>query len=163
MSQAALRQRLAAILAADAAGYSRLMRLDERATVTSLDAARGVFQRVTRENTGRIVDTAGDSVLAVFDTAGGAVSAALEIQRALGEAVAALPGDRRLRFRIGELGLRVRALASEALRDVDRERCELAIRKARAVLAVDPHNVMAPEALGAHADRTTPCAASPFA
>ena len=45
MSDEALRQRLAAILAADAVGYSRLMAADERATVSALDAARAVFRR----------------------------------------------------------------------------------------------------------------------
>ena len=59
-----LKQRLAAILAADAAGYSRLMSLDERGTVAALDAARSVFRARTEANQGRVVDTAGDSVLA---------------------------------------------------------------------------------------------------
>ena len=77
-----LRQRLAAILAADVAGYSRLMSLDERATVAALDAARAVFHSNVAGNAGRIIDMAGDSVLAVFETAAGAVGAALAVQKA---------------------------------------------------------------------------------
>ncbi|HEY8244231.1 MAG TPA: adenylate/guanylate cyclase domain-containing protein, partial [Casimicrobiaceae bacterium] len=95
------RQRLAAILAADAAGYSRLMELDERDTVRALDAARAVFRERIEANGGRIVNTAGDSVLALFDTAAGAVAAALEVQRDLAASAGEVPEDRRMRFRIG--------------------------------------------------------------
>jgi adenylate cyclase len=86
------KQRLAAILAADAAGYSRLMAADERATLTALDAARSVFRSAVEANRGRVIDMAGDSVLTVFESAAGAVTAALEIQARL---------DGALRFRIG--------------------------------------------------------------
>jgi len=95
------RKRLAAILAADAAGYSRLMAADESATVAALDSARAVFRSHIESNQGRVIDMAGDSVLAVFDTAAGAVSAALAVQRALNESSSALAEDRRLRFRVG--------------------------------------------------------------
>ena len=77
MSGSELKQRLAAILAADVAGYSRLMSVDERATVAALDAARAVFRKQIESSQGRVIDMAGDSVLAVFETATGAVSAAL--------------------------------------------------------------------------------------
>jgi len=96
-----LRQRLAAILAADVAGYSRLMSLDERATVAALDAARTVFRSNVESNQGRVIDMAGDSILAVFETAAGAVSTALAVQKALDEASTAIPDERRMRFRIG--------------------------------------------------------------
>jgi adenylate cyclase len=96
-----LRQRLGAILAADAAGYSRLMSADEHATVTALDAARAVFRTQIESHQGRVIDMAGDSVLAVFETASGAVSSALAIQRALLEAEGGVPEERRMRFRIG--------------------------------------------------------------
>jgi adenylate cyclase len=96
-----MRQRLAAILAADVAGYSRLMAADERATVTALDTARGIFRRVIETNQGRVVDTAGDSVLAVFETASGAVSAALTVQKELAQVAEPLPEERRMLFRIG--------------------------------------------------------------
>ena len=79
MSESVLKQRLAAILAADIAGYSRLMAADERATVSALDAARKVFRAQIESSQGRVIDMAGDSVLAVFETATGAVNAALAI------------------------------------------------------------------------------------
>ena len=96
-----LRQRLAAILAADVAGYSRLMAADERATVAALDAARIVFRRHIESTQGRVIDMAGDSVLAVFETATGAVAAALSIQKELSLSGEQVPEDRRMRFRIG--------------------------------------------------------------
>jgi adenylate cyclase len=96
-----LKQRLAAILAADVAGYSRLMAADERATVAALDAARAVFRGQIEANAGRVIDMAGDSVLAVFETAAGAVSASLGVQQALAASASATPEDRRMRFRIG--------------------------------------------------------------
>ncbi len=96
-----LKQRLAAILAADAVGYSRLMSLDERATVAALDASRSVFHTQTAANHGRVVDTAGDSVLAVFETAAGALNAALQIQAELAEVHKDVPIERRMLFRVG--------------------------------------------------------------
>jgi len=101
MSGAGLRQRLAAILAADAAGYSRLMAADERDTVAALDSARAVFRRQIESSQGRVIDMAGDSVLAVFETAIGAVAAALAIQREIESSSEAVPEHRRMRFRIG--------------------------------------------------------------
>lgn len=96
-----LKHRLAAILAADAAGYSRLMGADERGTVAALDAARAVFRQHVEASQGRIVDTAGDSVLAVFETAAGAASAAIAIQREFVADARNRPQMQRLRFRIG--------------------------------------------------------------
>ena len=101
MADPELRQRLAAILAADVVAYSRLMAADERATVTALDAARSVFRRLIESNQGRVIDMAGDSVLAVFETAGGAVGAAMAIQGELAVAAEAVPEERKMRFRIG--------------------------------------------------------------
>lgn len=75
----ASRVRLLAVLAADAAGYSRLMSLDDHATVAALDAARAVFRDEIARQAGRVIDMAGDSVLAVFDNASAAVSAALAL------------------------------------------------------------------------------------
>ncbi len=93
--------RLVAILAADAAGYSRLMAVDEGATVAALDAARALFRARIEAHRGRVVDMAGDSVLAVFETAAGAVSAALAVQRDLDAALGPVPESRQMRFRIG--------------------------------------------------------------
>src|SRR5258706_6273039 len=101
LSERETRQRLAAILAADAVGYSRLMSVDDRATVAALDAARAVFGKKIQASQGRVVDMAGDSVLAVFETAAGAVSAALAVQHDLEANMSDVPTDRRLLFRIG--------------------------------------------------------------
>ncbi len=75
MPERNLDQRLVAILAADVAGYSRLMEANERATVNALDASRAVFRDHAAAHGGRIVDTAGDSVLATFDSVVEAVEA----------------------------------------------------------------------------------------
>jgi adenylate cyclase len=101
MSSARFRQRLAAILAADVAGYSRLMAADEAATVEALDAARAVFRRQVEALQGRVIDMAGDSVLAIFDLASGATAAARAIQEELDAAPREGPEERRMRFRIG--------------------------------------------------------------
>ncbi len=95
------KRKLAAILAADVAGYSRLMGDDERATMDTLDELRGVFKEQVEANQGRVVDMAGDSVLAVFETAIGAVEAAVATQGELAERNQALIEDRRMLFRIG--------------------------------------------------------------
>ncbi len=101
MSDTGLRHRLMAILAADAAGYSRLMAADEHSTLADLDAAREVFKRCIADHHGHVVDTAGDSVLAVFETAAGAIDAALAIQQQLAAGSIDSHEDRRMRFRIG--------------------------------------------------------------
>jgi len=101
LTDTTIRHRLAAILAADAAGYSRLMAADERATVAALDTARRVFKSEIESRQGRVIDMAGDSVLAVFETATGAVAAALAVQGALVATESAVPEARRMRFRIG--------------------------------------------------------------
>lgn len=101
MNSPSVKHRLTAILAADAAGFSRLMAADDDATVMALDAARGVFREQIEAHQGRVIDMAGDSVLAVFDTATGAVAAALAIQQRLDAHSGALSPDRRMRFRIG--------------------------------------------------------------
>ena len=94
-------RRLAAILVADVSGYSRLMQDDERATVAILDAYRGVFREQIEVHQGRVVDMAGDSVLAAFETATGAVDAALDIQTVLAVRNESLTESRRMLFRIG--------------------------------------------------------------
>ena len=77
------------------------MSLDERATVADLDAARGVFRTQSPGRHGRVIDMAGDSVLALFEAATGAVTAALAVQAQLGSLTADASEDRRMRFRIG--------------------------------------------------------------
>jgi class 3 adenylate cyclase/pimeloyl-ACP methyl ester carboxylesterase len=93
--------KLLAVLAADAAGYSRLMAEDDAATVTSLDECRRVFREQIESAHGRVVDMAGDSVLAVFDSATLAVQTAVAIQGTLNQYSRALPEARKMRFRIG--------------------------------------------------------------
>jgi adenylate cyclase len=77
------------------------MARNERATLEALDAARAVFARHVALRYGRIVDTAGDSVLAVFNSVAAAIDAALAVQRDLALAAVKRPDDRLLRFRIG--------------------------------------------------------------
>ncbi|MDM0112018.1 tetratricopeptide repeat protein [Variovorax sp. J22R133] len=99
MQEIDIRHRLLAILAADAAGYSRLMAADDVQALTALDAARRVFVTHVAAASGRTIDMAGDSVLAVFDTASGALSAAIAIQEEL--AAATSPEQVHMPFRIG--------------------------------------------------------------
>lgn len=94
-------RKLSAIMAADVAGYSRLMADDERATVRTLTEYRDVFSDLVERHQGRIVDTAGDSVLATFDSVVEAVEAAVAVQLELKERNEALADHRRMRFRIG--------------------------------------------------------------
>ena len=94
-------RKLAAILAADVAGYSRLMADDERATVDTLTNYREVFTELVQAHQGRIVDTTGDSVMATFDSVVEAVESAVEIQHDLSERNEALSGHRQMHFRIG--------------------------------------------------------------
>ena len=101
MNAPSIKHKLIAILAADAAGFSRLMASDEHATLTTLDAARAVFRAHIESHQGRVIDMAGDSVLAAFETATGAVGAAMEIQQALELAAATAAPETRMQFRIG--------------------------------------------------------------
>lgn len=96
-----VKRRLAAILAADVVGYSRLMAADERSTLDMLNAAREVFRTSITERAGRVVDTAGDSVMAVFESVVEAVECASEIQTELRARLQMVSEDRRMEFRIG--------------------------------------------------------------
>jgi len=101
MSSEEGRRKLAAILAADVAGYSRLMAADDRGTVAALKQAREVFRERIEARSGRLIDTAGDSVLAEFPSVVEAVECAVAVQERLAEINASLPEDRRMLFRIG--------------------------------------------------------------
>jgi TolB-like protein/class 3 adenylate cyclase len=94
-------RRLAAIFAADVAGYSRLMSQDEVGTLRALTAAREILDGSIGEHGGRIANTPGDSVLAEFPSAVDAVQCAVAVQERLGQVAADAPEDRRLHFRIG--------------------------------------------------------------
>jgi adenylate cyclase len=102
MAEARVERRLAAILAADVAGYSRLMGVDEEGTLAALKAdRREIIDPKIAEHRGRIVKTTGDGALVEFASAVDAVRCAMEIQRAMAERNAAVPEDRRIEFRIG--------------------------------------------------------------
>src|SRR5215813_9593436 len=94
-------RRLAAILAADIAGYSRLMGLDEVGTVQALREHRGVAEPLVAEHGGRIVKTTGDGELIEFGSVVGAVECALALQRLAAERNAGIDGERRMEWRIG--------------------------------------------------------------
>lgn len=95
-------RRLAAIVAADVVGYSRLMGSDESGTLASLKAhLRELIEPKIQEHAGRIVKTTGDGLLAEFPSVVDAVRCAVELQRGMQARNAAIPADRRLVFRIG--------------------------------------------------------------
>jgi adenylate cyclase len=96
-----LERKLVAILAADVAGYSRLMGSDEEATLATLTAFRSVTDDFIQRHGGRICGTAGDSVLAAFSSALEAVVCAIDIQQELAELNQALKEERRMLLRIG--------------------------------------------------------------
>src|SRR5918995_1078920 len=96
-----LNRRLAAILAADIAGYSRLMHEDETATVRDLKAHQSIVLPLIARHGGRIIDTAGDGILAEFPSVIGATECAVEIQRVMDARNENVLEHRRMRFRIG--------------------------------------------------------------
>ena len=96
-----LKRWLAAILAADIAGYSRLMGQDEAATVRELKAHQVVILPLVASHGGRIMDTAGDGILAVFRSVIGATQCAVEIQTVMTARNKDVPENRRMLFRIG--------------------------------------------------------------
>ena len=96
-----MKRKIAAILAADVAGYSRLVAEAEEETLTRLGGYREVFDDFVRRAGGRIFNTAGDSVMCEFDSAVDAVRCAIDIQELLRTRNRALPPGRRLEFRIG--------------------------------------------------------------
>src|SRR4051812_28436804 len=98
-----IERKLAAIFAADVAGYSRLMGQDEVGTLRRLSNYREIMDRLIGEHRGRIANTAGDSVLAEFPSVVEAVKCAVEVQKAIAEANGGVPDDRRMSFRIGVL------------------------------------------------------------
>jgi adenylate cyclase len=95
------KRRLAAVVSADAVGYSRLMSENEDATIEALGEAREVFRGHIASHEGRVVDTAGDSVLAVFDSVVEALRSAVEIQDELRRRNDSVPAARSMSFRIG--------------------------------------------------------------
>ena len=94
-------RRLAAILSADAVGYSRMMTDHEQATIQSIVACRNLIGNLAADHRGRVVDTPGDNVLAEFPNALDAVQCAVEIQRVLSVRSQGVPEGQRMLFRIG--------------------------------------------------------------
>jgi adenylate cyclase len=95
-------RRLAAILAADVAGYSRLMGADEEGTHERLQAHfRELVNPKIEEHRGRIVKNTGDGLLAEFQSVVDAVCCAVEVQRGMTDREPEVPEERRIRFRIG--------------------------------------------------------------
>lgn len=95
------KRRLAALVNGDVVGYSRLMGQDEADTLAMLNAAREIFRTQVAAHDGRIVDTAGDSVLSVFDSVVEAIDACVAIQKQLAELNEGRSATRRMDFRIG--------------------------------------------------------------
>ncbi len=97
-----MEHRLAAIVAADMVGYSRLMEMDERGTLARLRTHRiELIDPVIEKNNGRIIKTTGDGLLVEFHSVADAVRAAIEIQDRMRRRNSDVPADRRIEFRIG--------------------------------------------------------------
>src|SRR4249920_287700 len=94
-------RRLAAIVAADVAGYSRLMGLDEVGTARTLREHRKVTDALVAKHGGRLVKTTGDGVLLEFPSVVDAVECAVAVQAVMAERNQGVPEDRRMLFRIG--------------------------------------------------------------
>jgi TolB-like protein/Flp pilus assembly protein TadD len=94
-------RRLSAIVAADLAGYSRLMGLDEAGTARTLQEHRAVFDALVNKYGGRIVKTTGDGLLLEFPSVVDAVECTVAIQAAMAERNADVPSGRQMLFRIG--------------------------------------------------------------
>jgi len=94
-------RKLTAILYADVAGYSRLTGVDDEGTVETLKVHLGAMKKAIEDHGGRIVNTAGDAVLAEFASVVTALKCAVEAQRGLAERNKDLPDLRKLQFRVG--------------------------------------------------------------
>src|SRR5271167_1764000 len=98
---AGLERKLATILSADVAAYSRLMAEDEEQTLQTFRAHKEVFEKLVQLHRGRVFNTAGDAILAEFTSAVEAVRCATEIQAAPRTRNDQLPSERQVNFRIG--------------------------------------------------------------
>src|SRR2546421_9320378 len=103
MSDQRVQRRLAAIIAADVVGYSKMMGRDEAGTLTRLKQLRAEFLHPkVREYGGRIVKTTGDGTLIEFPSAVDAVSYAVDVQRGMADRNTSLPCDQQIQIRQGE-------------------------------------------------------------
>src|SRR5215203_2524176 len=102
MAEARVERRLAAVLAADVAGYSRLMGVDEEGTLARLKGARkSIVDPAITSYRGRVVKTTGDGMLVEFASAVDAVRCGTEVQRGMAAQNVDVPHDVRIQFRIG--------------------------------------------------------------
>jgi adenylate cyclase len=102
MEQARVERRLAPILAADVAGYSRLMGADEEGTLARLKTIRAdLFDRKIADHRGRIVKTTGDGLLVEFASVVDALRCATEMQAGMADRNAAVPAEQRIERRLG--------------------------------------------------------------
>ena len=163
MAAERVERRLAAVLAVDVAGYSRLMGADEEGTLAALKAIRRELgDPKIREHRGRIVKTTGDGLLIEFGSVVDAVRCAVEMQEGMAERNAAVPEAQRIAFRMGinlgdviieegdiygdgvNIAARLEALAepggicvSRVVRDQVRDKLELrAMTKSRGIRAI---------------------------
>src|SRR6201990_2459724 len=96
-----MKRKIAAILAADVCGYSKLVAEDEEETLRRLASYRAVFEDFISRGSGRVFNTAGDAILAEFPSAVEAVRCAIDVQESLRTRNLAYPASRQMTFRIG--------------------------------------------------------------
>ncbi|MER9584939.1 tetratricopeptide repeat protein [Mesorhizobium sp. M0276] len=102
MAEERVQRRLAAILAADVVGYSRLLDVDEQGTLAALRRRRKeILEPLVRDRKGRIVKVMGDGVLVEFGSAVNAVSCAVDLQKRMAAANEGVTADRRINLHIG--------------------------------------------------------------
>ncbi|MHC4310655.1 MAG: adenylate/guanylate cyclase domain-containing protein [Planctomycetota bacterium] len=101
MNQERAKRKLCAVLSADVQGYSRLMGEDDVGTIKTLKEYRRIIAKLVEQYRGRVVDAPGDNVLAEFVSVVDATECAVTIQAELKNRNAALPENRRMKFRIG--------------------------------------------------------------
>ena len=101
MAEGGAQRRLAAIVAVDVAGYSRLMGADEQGTLAAMTAHRDAMAPLVEAHAGRLVGQAGDGLLFEFPSVVEAVTCSMEMQAAMAERNHEVPEDRKMLYRIG--------------------------------------------------------------
>jgi adenylate cyclase len=101
MTEERAKRKLSGILSADAVGYSRLMRLDETATIAAIKEHKEAMALLIHKYNGRVVDSPGDNLLAEFASVVDAVECAVEVQKEIKNKNKEAPDDRKMEFRIG--------------------------------------------------------------
>ena len=101
MTDATITRKIAVIFVTDAVGFSKLMAQNETATIQSLNACKDILSQLFDEHGGRIFNTAGDSVLAEFQSAVSAVICATEFQKLIKQRNESVANEYRMKFRVG--------------------------------------------------------------